>query len=110
MQGGIIDHKAKAKKDRRRAVRSPLAVPEFARVVEKKAVSARTEATKGSLAAEFAKIDKQYQRRGLMRWLRNMATNIKGLTILAIYLGLIGAGLWAAWTYGVPFIQKLMGK
>jgi hypothetical protein len=108
LRGGIIDHRAKAKK----AVNGqfvPLAqFTEFASLVQKKAASARAEAKAGSLAAEFARIDKQFQRRGLMRWLRNMMTNIKGLTILAIYLALIGAGLWAAWTYGVPWIQAKM--
>jgi hypothetical protein len=110
IRDGVIDSKAKAKTSAQ-GEWVPLAqVREFTALLEKKAVAARAEQKAGSLKEQFAKIDKQYQRRGLVKFFQNMLTNVKGIISLVIYLAIIGGIGYGAWTYGLPLLKSMTNK
>ena len=110
VKDGVIDAKAKAKTSAQ-GDWVPLAqIREFSSAVEKRTVAAKAEQKAGSLKDQFAKIDKQYQRRGLTKWFQNLVSNVKGLISLAVYLAILAGVAWAGWTYGMPMVKQMMNK
>lgn len=110
VKDGVIDAKAKAKTSAQ-GDWVPLAqIREFSSAVEKKTVAAKAEQKAGSLKDQFAKIDKQYQRRGLTKWFNNLLSSVKGLVSLVVYLAILAGIAWAGWTYGVPMVKQMMNK
>lgn len=108
LKDGVLDSKAKVKTTAQGEWTPIAQIREFSSAVEKKMVAAKAEQKAGSLKEQFAKIDKQYQRRGLTKWFNNLISSVKGLISLVVYLAVLGGVCWAGWTYGVPLIKEKM--
>lgn len=96
MKAGVIDNKAKLKKNAADAFMPLAFYPEFEKAVEGKLVREKAEQKSAGLKSEFAKIGRQYDRRGWVRWIKGFASNAAGLVSLAIWLVVVFGGLGGA--------------
>ncbi|WP_010584902.1 serine/threonine protein kinase [Schlesneria paludicola] len=95
MKAGVIDNKAKLKKNAADAFMPLAFYPEFEKAVEGRLVREKAEQKSAGLKSEFAKIGRQYDRRGWVRWIKGFLSNAAGLVSLAIWLIVVFGGLGA---------------
>ncbi|HEY0983145.1 serine/threonine protein kinase [Schlesneria sp.] len=95
LKTGIIDLKARIKKN---PVDSFVPIgfyPEFERAVEGRLVKEKAERKSAGLKSEFDKIGRQYDRRAWTRWIKDLVSGTAGLVTFILWLTFVFGGLAA---------------
>ena len=102
LKAGVIDNKAKLKKNAADAFMPLAFYPEFEKAVEGRLVREKAEQKSAGLKSEFARIGRQYDRRGWVRWIKGLLSNAAGLASLAIWLIVVFGGIGAVIVFREP--------
>jgi serine/threonine-protein kinase len=108
IKGETLDLTAKAK-DTPNGSFLPLAqFREFDSLMQHRVVKAEASAKSQKTQHLYSKLEKQELRRRRWRWLRNLVQNVRGLVSLVVYLAVLAGLGYAAWKWGVPWVQSLI--
>lgn len=99
---GTIDLKARVKKSPGDNFVPVGFYPEFEKAVEGRLVKEKAEIKSAGLKSEFARIGRQYDRRGWTRWFKNLVSGTAGLVTLMIWLTFVFGGLAAVVFFRQP--------
>ena len=102
LKNGTIDPKAKVKKNAADSFAPIGFYPEFEKAVEGRNIREKAEQKSAGLKSEFAKIGRQYDRRGWTRWFKNLISGTAGLVSLIIWLAIIFGGMAALYVFREP--------
>ena len=94
-----LDAKAKLKKNPADEFVPIGFFPEFEKAIEGQNIKAKAELKTGGLKSEFAKIGRQYDRRGWVRWFSGLASGTVGLVKFIVYLVVVFGGMAALFVF-----------
>lgn len=109
LKTGTLDVKAKVKRDAKEAFVPIGYFPEFAKAVEGRNIRDKADQRSADLKSEFAKIGRQYDRRGWTRWFHSLISGTAGFLSLIVWLAIVG-GVLAALVYFFPTIKEAVMK
>ena len=69
--------------------------PEFERAVEGQIIKEKAERKSAGLKAEFAKIGRQYDRRGWTRWFKGLISGTTGFVSFLVWIAIVFGGIGA---------------
>ena len=95
LKTGVLDSKAKVKKAAKDAFAPIGFYPEFEKGVEGQLIKDKAERKSAGLKSEFAKIGRQYDRRGWVRWVKGFISGTAGFMSFVIWIAVVFGGLAA---------------
>ncbi len=108
LQSGKIDVTAQATRDPKRPFAAMGQFPEFSDIVQKKAAALAAEQRGKKLENSYKKIDAQWQRRKLWRFIDRMKGGVIGWISLVLYLALVSVAIYLAYAYLWPIAYDLV--
>ena len=102
LKTGTLDNRAKLKKNAAETFMPIGFFTEFEKAVEGRIIKEKAEQKTAGLKSEFAKIGRQYDRRGWVRWLKGLVSGATGLVSLLVWIALVFGGLAAVIVFREP--------
>lgn len=99
---GNLDAKAKLKKNAKDAFVPIGFFPEFEKAIEGQLIKDKVQKQSAGLKTEFAKIGRQYDRRGWVRWLKGFISGTAGFVSFLIWIAVVFGGIAAVYFFREP--------
>lgn len=109
LKNGLIDNRAKLKKNANDAYAPIGFFTEFERAIEGRNIKAKAEQKNAGLKSEFDKLGRQYDRRGWSRWFKGMISNTAGFISFLIWIGVVFGGLAALYYFRASIWDTVAG-
>lgn len=108
LQTGKIDITAQATRDPKRPFAALGQFAEFSEIVQKKAAALAAEQRSKKVESSYKKIDAQWQRRKIWRYLDRLKGGVVGWISLVLYLALVAVASYLAYAYLWPVAYDLV--
>ncbi len=99
LKNGTLDAKAKLKKNAHESFAPIGFYPEFEKAIEGRNIKEKAERKSAGLKSEFAKIGRQYDRRGWVRWFQGIASGTAGFMSFLVWIAIVFGGLIALFVF-----------